>query len=291
MKRCPNCGDLRVDDAWRCTLCGATPTRVGSVLQLAPELASMNSGFKPEYFARLAAVEERNFWFRARNRLISWAARPYLSRRGASFCEVGCGTGYVLAGLAKDFPDTRLTATEIYLDALTFAAARVSKATLLQVDARAFAFADEFDAVGMFDVLEHIEADEAVLAQMHRALKHDGTLLMTVPQHPFLWSQQDEQVCHVRRYTRQGLETKLTRAGFRVRYATSFVSLLFPAMYLSRRRSRVDDAQYDMTADLRLPATVNALMSAAMALEFAMIRLGARFPFGGSLLVVAQKIA
>lgn len=288
MKRCPNCGDLDVDVSWKCATCGAAPRRVGEVLELAPALASANSGFKVEHFDQLAAVEERNFWFRARNRLISWAARPFM-KHGVNFCEVGCGTGYVLGGLACAFPTARFSATEIYSDALSFAAARVPSASLYQMDARSFAFADEFDVIGSFDVLEHIEEDEAVIGELHRGLKSKGVLLLTVPQHPFLWSQQDEQVCHVRRYTRGEMRSKLERAGFRVVLATSFVSLLFPAMVASRKRSRVDDAQYDMTADLRLSKPVNAIMSAMMAIEFGLIRLGVRFPFGGSLLIVAQK--
>lgn len=288
MKRCPNCGDLGVDASWRCPACAAAPRRVGEVLELAPALALASSGFRVEHFDQLAAVEERNFWFRARNRLISWAARPFM-KRGANFCEVGCGTGYVLTGLARAFPDARFSATEIYLDALTLAAARVPSASLYQMDARSFAFADEFDVIGAFDVLEHIEEDEAVFGELHRALKSKGTLLLTVPQHPFLWSQQDEHVCHVRRYTRCEMQTKLERGGFRVVLSTSFVSLLFPAMLATRKRPRVDDALYDMTADLRLSRPVNAIMGAIMAIEFALIRLGVRFPFGGSLLIVAQK--
>ncbi|VVE01539.1 class I SAM-dependent methyltransferase [Pandoraea anhela] len=288
MKRCPNCGDLGVDASWNCSVCGATPRRVGEVLELAPALASANSGFRAEHFLPLAEVEERNFWFRARNRIISWAARPFM-RAGTTFCEVGCGTGYVLAGLARAYPDVKFSATEIYSTALSFAATRLPSASFYQMDARSFAFADEFDVIGSFDVLEHIEEDEAVMRELHRALKSKGTLLLTVPQHPFLWSQQDEQVCHVRRYTRADIRAKLERNGFRVTLATSFVSLLFPAMLASRKRSRIDDAEYDMTADLRLSPPVNAIMGAVMALEFGMIQLGVRFPFGGSLLIVAQK--
>jgi len=82
---------------------------------------------------------------------------------------------------------------------------------------------------------------------------------------------------------------KLQRAGFRVAFSTSFVSLLLPAMYLSRQRSRVEDAQYDFTSDLQLSRPVNAIMTAVMAIEYVLIRLGVRFPFGGSLLIVAQK--
>ena len=37
------------------------------------------------------------------------------------------------------------------------------------------------------DVLEHIDDDRGMLAEMHRVLAPGGTLLVTVPAFPFLW--------------------------------------------------------------------------------------------------------
>jgi hypothetical protein len=50
------------------------------------------NGFKPEYFSNLARLEEGNFWFRARNRLIQWALGNYFPHAD-SFFEIGCGMG------------------------------------------------------------------------------------------------------------------------------------------------------------------------------------------------------
>lgn len=289
MRQCQSCGSFNVDVTWRCGACGGMPAREDGFLAFSPELARQSSGFRPEYFQQLSEVEEGNFWFVARNRLIGWAARRYFPQT-LTFCEIGCGTGYVLKGLASAMPNWKLFATEIYADGLAFAAARVPAASFCQLDARRIPFVAEFDVVGAFDVLEHIEEDEAVLEQMHRAIKPGGGLLLTVPQHPFMWSQQDEEACHVRRYTAHELRGKIEAAGFHVERLTSFVSLLFPLMYLTRKRSRVPDAEYDLTADLKLPWFVNAVFGVAMAFERACIGAGIRFPFGGSLLVVARKV-
>ena len=248
--------------------------------------ASIDGGFRPEYFELLAEAEAGSFWFRARNRLICWAVAPYLSGN-ASYCEIGCGTGYVLSGLARAFPAARLSASEIYAEALSFAASRVPSASFYQMDARRIPFAGEFDVIGSFDVLEHIEDDERVMAQMHRALVPKGRIIVTVPQHPFMWSQQDEHACHVRRYTAREIRSKLESAGFTVDLMTSFVSLLFPLMFLTRRRSHAAD--YDATSDLRLSSFVDSALDGVMTVERALIRAGLRFPFGGSLLVVAQR--
>ena len=94
------------------------------------------------------------------------------------FLEIGCGTGYVLQGIAAAFPQARLCATEAQTEGLQFAAARVPRATFLQMDARRMPFDREFDAIGAFDVIEHIAEDEAVLTQAHRALRPGANLYL-----------------------------------------------------------------------------------------------------------------
>jgi SAM-dependent methyltransferase len=282
------CGSTQVDASWQCAACHGSPAVIDGVVAFSPELARASSGFKPEYFERLAAVEEGNFWFVGRNALIAWAARRFFSET-ERFCEIGCGTGYVLRGLAKAMPAWKLCATEIYTDGIPFASARVPGAIFFQLDARSIPFVEEFDVMGAFDVIEHIEEDRTVLAQMYRAIAPGGGVLLTVPQHPFLWSQQDEHACHVRRYTASDLREKLEHAGFRVELMSSFVSLLFPLMYLTRRRDRVPESEYDFTADLKLSPALNSILTAAMSLERLLIKAGLRLPFGGSLLVVARK--
>ena len=288
MKLCPSCGSTQVDVDWRCRACGAVPPRVKGFIALSPDVAHLSIGFRPEYFERLAQVEEGNFWFVARNQLIVWATRRFFSS-ARKFCEIGCGTGYVLSGIDADFPELKLSATDIYAEGLTFAAARVPHASFLQMDARVMPFESEFDLVGAFDVIEHIEQDETVLTRVHRALVKDGGLLLTVPQHPWMWSQQDEHACHVRRYTSRDLREKLERAGFHIELMTSFVSVLLPLMYATRRRARVPEEEYDLTAEMRLHPFINDAMRAVMGVERGLIKAGLKFPLGGSLLVVARK--
>lgn len=251
----------------------------------APSLALGNDGFKTGYFAELAALEERNFWFRARNRLILGALNEFFPG-AASFMEVGCGTGYVLSGIRCAHPEMRLCGSEIFTAGLGFAAQRANGAELVQMDAREMPFRDEFEVIGAFDVLEHIEEDEEVLGQMFAAVKYGGGVILTVPQHPFMWSPQDVAACHVRRYTRDELAGKLERAGFRVERATSFVSLLFPLMMLSRSAKRQSS---DPMAELRLGRMTNAIFEVVMNFERRLVGMKFPLPFGGSLLMVGRR--
>jgi SAM-dependent methyltransferase len=273
-----------------CEECGSTPAVIDGFRAFAPELASGSSGFHESYFAELATLEARNFWFRARNDLIVWAMRRYVPdcRR---FLEIGCGTGFVLSGIRSACPDAELVGTEIFTAGLGFAAKRVASAELYQMDARSIPFRDHFDAIGAFDVLEHIQDDASVIAAVGRALRPGGRFLLSVPQHPSLWSPQDVHAYHVRRYTAAGLEGKLRAAGFEVVRRTSFVSLLLPFMLASRARMRrrPADEAFDAIEELRMSPAANAALGSVMRLEGLLIRSGVSWPVGGSLLVVARK--
>ena len=137
-------------------------------------------------------------------------------------------------------------------------------------------------------MLEHIDEDEVVLKEIQRALKPGGGLVLTVPQHPWLWSKADELACHRRRYRRHELAQKLRRNGFAVLRDTSFVSLLLPALLLQRlMASRSDD--YDPERELALPRPIDRLLEATLACERWLFRMGIDLPLGGSRVVVARK--
>jgi SAM-dependent methyltransferase len=290
MKVCGACGSTRCDAAWLCADCGASPAMVGGFPAFAPALAFANEGFREDYFGDLAEVEGRSFWFEARNELIVWAIRTYFPAC-STFLEIGCGTGFVLSAVRAAYPSAELSGSEVFSAGLAIAAKRVPSATFYQMDARHIPFRDHFDVVGAFDVLEHIVDDEAVIAEVGRAVRPGGGFLMTVPQHPSLWSPQDDRAYHVRRYTAVELRRKVVAAGFEVVRMTSFVSLLLPmfvASRLSMRRRRADET-FDAIATLRRPRLVDAALGAVMAGERAIIRAGLSFPAGGSLLLVARK--
>ena len=72
------------------------------------------------------------------------------------------------------FPETEIVGTELFVEGLKFAAQRCKRAKLVQLDARAIPYRNQFDVVGIFDVLEHIEDDEAVLNQIEKSLVYGG---------------------------------------------------------------------------------------------------------------------
>lgn len=289
MKICLRCNARFQAPDWKCPICQHVPYEIDGMPAIAPDLAEGGAGFRAEYFEKLATLESGNFWFRARNALLLQYLRKHFPGL-KSFLEIGCGTGFVLSAVSAAWPAAQLTGSEAFSAGLAFAQQRIPRAEFLQMDARNIPYDAEFQVVGAFDVIEHIDDDEKVLAELFRAALPGGGMLLSVPQHPWFWSYQDELACHVRRYSTADLKRKVERVGFEVIEMISFVSLLFPLMWLSRRARNPQGAHTrDALADLRINPVVNVLLKWMMDVERWMISCGVRFPAGGSLLLVARK--
>lgn len=254
---------------------------------LASRTARPTGGYDPVLFDRLARLEDRSFWFRARNRLIVDLVRER-SAPGNRFLELGCGTGYVLQAVVRQC-GLRGTGIELYSDGLRHARSRVPEADLVELDATDTQYRDEFDLAGAFDVLEHVEDDLALLRVLQRAVRPGGWVLLTVPQHPWLWSAADVNAGHIRRYRRAELLDLVRRAELTPVQVTSFVTALLPAMAVSRLRNRRPRPSFDPLAGLVVPAPVSQLFEFLLDGERALIRRGMPLPAGGSLVVVARR--
>jgi SAM-dependent methyltransferase len=257
----------------------------------APALAQGSEDYPVDFYDRLSRLEQGHFWFRARNRIILRVFRRYVAQQARPrVLEVGCGTGYVLQRLNAE-GRYELTGLEEHIAGLRYARARLPSVEFVQADARDLPYELEFDAIGAFDVIEHIDDDGAVLASIHRALKPGGIVVVTVPQHRWLWSATDDVAMHKRRYARKELSAKFSAAGFTTLYRTSFVTALLPIMYLSRRGKRQRPATSGTTDvyEFAISPVANAVCSAAMWIDEGVIGMGLSLPVGGSLLAVARK--
>ena len=152
---------------------------------------------------------------------------------------------------------------------------------------------EELDLIVAFDVIEHIENDVAAISNINRMLHKGGGLIVTVPQHMFLWSKLDEIVKHKRRYSRRELVTKLQENGFDITYATSFLFILFPLMLISRMfdkghgQSQSDEVALEKR--VKFSNVLNWIFDRLMRIDEVLIRWGISLPFGGTLVVVAKK--
>jgi SAM-dependent methyltransferase len=242
------------------------------------------TGYDPNFFALLDAVEDRHFWFRARRRAVrtiaSQAARGFAPPYRA--LELGCGNGSMLPVLQRACPRATVIGMDLFAQGLTHARRRVN-CPLVQADLRRHPFSVPFQIIAMFDVLEHLQDDLQVLRQVRTMLAPDGVLLLTVPAHPFLWSYFDEASGHARRYTTGALRRVLEDAGFKIEYITQFMAAILPLLWLARRRPSPSAA-----AELRIRPGLNGILNAVLSPEVVMLRHRWRLPMGTSLLAAAR---
>jgi SAM-dependent methyltransferase len=241
--------------------------------------------------AACLAVEERSFWFRHRNCCIVSLVRRYPP--DGCFLDIGGGNGFVSKGLtAAGFACAVL---EPGIDGALAAHARgIDPVICARLEDAALPAAG-FAAAGMFDVLEHIEDEDATLKEVHRLLAPNGHLFLTAPAYPSLFSVDDVAAGHFRRYTISTLSRTLDQAGFRVNFASYIFAPLPPIIFLLRTAPskfglrRGHDLERD--AAEHAPGGVTArIMDRMLAAELKRIEGGQSLPFGGSCICVARKV-
>jgi len=237
--------------------------------------------YDPSFYPRLFAIEDRHFWFVARNHVIRTLVRQLRLRDGARVLEVGCGTGNSLRPLEEAGGAVTVIGMDRYAEGLHYARTR-TRAQLVCADSAALPFSEPFDLVCVFDVLEHLDDDIGALRELRAAVRRNGHLLVTVPACKKLWSRMDELSCHRRRYEKRELLERISSAGFQVEYATAFMSVTYPIMRLSRLRN-AESAE----AELRVYPVLNSLLRVALAPERLLVRLRRSIPWGSSMLVLA----
>jgi SAM-dependent methyltransferase len=240
-------------------------------------------------YDRLAAAEERMWWFRGLHDNLVAALAGATAAPVHSVLDAGCGTGGLLLRLAQALPEA--TPVGLDIDAGAAAAARGKSRCAVCVGSVArLPFADaRFDAILSADVLCHRGVDErATLAGFRRCLKPGGALVLNLPAYPWLYSAHDAAVDNARRYNRVQLHDMLAAAGFAGIRSGYWNSFLFPLMVLRRKLWRGGGSGPRSDVAL-LPAAVERFFGAVMALENRLLRAGRALPFGGSILAIAVK--
>ena len=262
--------------------------------QVEPE----ESTYPPDVYESLVAVEDRHFWFRARNQAIVAAFESIRGRLrpGYRVLEVGCGTGNVLRELQRAAVGGDAIGMDLHIEGHRYAKRRLAPPLLVRGDAGHPPFAVRFEVVGLFDVLEHLEHDVEVLRSLRGLLTVDGYLLLTVPADPKLWSYFDVGSRHKRRYERDELHQKLTAAGYSVEYLTPYMAVLHPVLWWGRRitgrgHHHIDDSREAWNlagADLRVRPVSGAVLGLALRQEIRFVRRRIELPVGASLLAIAR---
>jgi len=246
---------------------------------------------EPEEYAKMYILEATYWWFQGRLKIVSRVlnAIPAFRKGNARVLDLGCGTGLVLDHLNGRCWSVGLDFSQ---QALGFCRRRGID-RLLKADVQALPVSSSsVDLVTALDLAEHVENDARLFSEILRVLRPGGSLVVTAPAHPFLWSDHDDALHHFRRYKRRELRRQLEDAGFDVRRLSYCITLTFPLIVGFRCVQRCFARRSDKpkTHLIRLPKWMNRLIQASVELESLLLR-WFNLPFGVTLLAVAHKPA
>jgi SAM-dependent methyltransferase len=239
------------------------------------------------------AIEEESFWFRHRNACIAAAVHRFPPPMGGPIFDVGGGNGYVAAGLSRAGFECVLVEPGRggALNAKKRGLPTVVCATLETAGFRP----RSLPAVGLFDVIEHSQDDLAFLSSVSELLVPRGRLYATVPAYQILWSKEDDDAGHFRRYTTASISSVLTAARFQIDYS-SYIFRFLPLPISILRALPYRIGLHRLT---RPPGTAakehrvssglsGAVLSRLLAGEVSNVAAGRTMRIGGSCLLVGR---
>ncbi len=204
---------------------------------------------------RMAAVEDKHWWFAGRRSLLRTVLRG--RRNGGWAADIGAGAG----GNVRVLQSLGWKTVAFEYSEAGAALARVRGQCVARADAHTLPLGSgSMGVVTALDVLEHLEDDAQAARELRRVLRPDGVLVVAVPADMSLWSAHDVAVGHHRRYDRAQLHGLLTDAGLDVVRLWSWNVLLRPLAALHRKR--------DTGSDIKpVPPVLNLALRSAVALE------------------------
>lgn len=244
-----------------------------------------------EMYDRLNETEKCHWWFKTKREIVEQIALDYIADNrlsNVSLADFGCGTGLLLHELEKL---GNVTGYDISDSALAYCKEK-SNGILCKVDLNDVGFEsmNEYDIVFALDILEHIENDINAMKILYNSLKKKGCAIITVPAYQWMWSQNDINNMHCRRYSRKQLVNLAKKVGFSVNYVSYYNFWLFVPIVIVRFITKIlnidkhSSIEYNSGSGL-----INELLYRIFASEKKRIEMRKKFPFGVSLIMIVNK--
>lgn len=146
-------------------------------------------------------IEDGSYWFQHRNAVILDTFLRFSKPRWV--LDIGGGNGVVSSNLQKN--GFSVVVLEPGAEGAGNARARGIQNVINASFNEVYLRPGRVPAIGLFDVVEHIDDDLGFLIQINACLESKGRVYLTVPAYQFLWSDADLSAGHYRRYNRTSL--------------------------------------------------------------------------------------
>ena len=227
-------------------------------------------------------LEEKHWWHISKRELCQKVIAKYF--KGGKIVDIGCGTGKNVEAFSKYGEVWGIDNSE---EALKFCKKRGLNNVIKGDAEKSNLPGKTFKLVTLLDVLEHTD-DTKTLKEIHRILKKDGLLLITVPSYQWMFSQWDVVLHHKRRYTKGKLEELLKKNGYEIVFSSYFQSfLVLPVFVIRRLKSALKPKNYGSDFRLGNQFINRLLLKVSHAEQQTVMRHG--LPFGLSILALARK--
>ncbi len=242
--------------------------------------------------ARCFQVEDRSIWFKHRNTCIVSMIRRFPPE--GTILDVGGGNGYVTRRLLDDEMDAALLEPGP-VGAYNAKVERKIPVVLCTTLENANFRPASINAIGCFDVIEHIRDDKAFIGQVKKALKTGGMFYATVPAHNWLWSGHDVRAGHYRRYAREDIR-RLLNSDFELVFISHFFAPLLPPILIARRLPYLlgfsrHASPVSTHTEHGTEAGINAkILGFLLGREYKKISAGEKIRYGTSFLFAARKL-
>lgn len=148
---------------------------------------------------------------------------------------------------------------------------------------------NSIDIITAIDVIEHIRDERKAFLEFNRVINNSGILVIIVPAYQFLWSSWDTDLGHYRRYTEKSLRKNIEYINFKIIHL-SYINtvMLIPIFFYRKSLSLKSYIFKKKRLEDWLPSSIiNKILKKIF------VKLGClpiKFPFGVSLICIAQKI-
>ncbi len=236
-------------------------------------------------------LEENSFWFLHRNNCLVSVIKKYSPHN--LFFDIGGGNGFV--SKAIDNAQIPVVLVEPGKLGVLNAQKRDLKNIVCGTLNDLKGLTGQVNAIGAFDVIEHIQDDYKFVNEIHDLLTKEGTFFVTVPAFQFLWSNEDKDAGHFRRYNQKNIIKLLKENGFNIEYSTYIFSFLIIPLFIIRTLSSKFGLKKKSKTQTQKEHNQNkGFISMLLALiwrwELRRINMLKSIPFGTSCLIVARKI-